>query len=82
MSSTAADAPSDVQALEERRDALVARLSAIRADLARGFDRDGEERAVELENFDVLNEIARVAEEDLERVEARLEDARRAAAKR
>lgn len=62
----------DGTALRERRDALRARLAAIRADVARGLDRDAEERAVELENADVLDEIARVTALELEDVERRL----------
>ena len=62
----------DKASLLQRRTALRSRLEAIRRDARRGLDRDSSERAVELENAEVLNEIARVAQEDLEQVEKKL----------
>lgn len=64
--------------LVARRDELLARLNAIKADIGSGLDADWEEQAVQLENADVLNEISRVTAEELNRVEAavlRLEQA-------
>lgn len=58
--------------LIERRDALTKRLEAIRADIGRGLDRDAEEQAVQLENFEVLQEIHRVTEQELQAVRARI----------
>lgn len=55
--------------LAKHRDALRGRLAAIEADSRRGLDADSGERAVQLENAEVLNEIARVTREELERVE-------------
>lgn len=72
------DSKDDIEKLLERREALRERLAAIRADHARGLDRDSSERAVELENAEVLNEIARVAEVELASVEERIGRARRA----
>ncbi|MDX1380889.1 MAG: hypothetical protein R3233_07195 [Xanthomonadales bacterium] len=58
--------------LIERRDALAKRLEAIRADIGRGLDRDAEEQAVQLENFEVLQEIHRVTEQELQAVRAQI----------
>jgi len=58
--------------LLQRRAALRSRLEAIRRDVGRGLDRDSSERAVELENAEVLDEIARVAHEELEQIEIKL----------
>lgn len=54
------------------RDALRARLQAIRDDYRQGLDADSEERAVQLENREVLDGIARATSAELERVERRL----------
>jgi len=61
------------QALLERKRELLERLNKIRADIGRGLDKDSSERAVELENAEVLNEIAKVTEEELEKVETELQ---------
>jgi hypothetical protein len=58
--------------LLKRREELKSRLEAIRRDVGRGLDRDSSERAIELENAEVLNEIARVAQEQLEQVDEKL----------
>jgi RNA polymerase-binding transcription factor DksA len=58
--------------LIQRRDELRGRIAAIRRDLAGGLDDDLEEQAQQLENYDTLLEIARVAEEELGRVEQAL----------
>jgi len=55
-----------------KRDELFKRLQAIEADYKRGLSADSEERATELENAEVLDGIARVAAEELQRVEAAL----------
>ena len=66
----------DIRALRARREALLARLAAIRADIGRGLDRDSGERAIELENAEVLDEIARLAEIELGDIDARIAEAR------
>lgn len=58
--------------LEQQRDELRARLDAIRTDLRQPLDADSEERAIQLENREVLEGIARAASEELARVEQRL----------
>lgn len=55
-----------------RRDALLTRLNAIRKDYANGLPADFEEQAQQLENADVLNEISRLAADELGTVEAAL----------
>ena len=62
----------DLQALEARRKELKERIAAIHRDLGRGLEKDYEEQAIQLENLEVLQEIARVAEEDLRKVELEL----------
>ncbi len=59
--------------LIKRRDELRERLTAIRRDLAGGLTRDLEDQAQQLENQDTLMEIARVTEEELEKVEVQLQ---------
>ena len=56
------------EALRKKQVELKIRLEAIRNDFGRGLDKDSSERAVELENAEVLNEIARVTEQELENV--------------
>ena len=58
--------------LEQQRDELRARLDAIRDDLRQPLDADSEERAIQLENREVLEGIARAASEELARIEQRL----------
>ena len=63
-----------MQELLTRRDELVARLESIEKDYRGGLDADSAERAVQLENAEVLDGIARAAAEELEQVERRLAD--------
>ncbi len=62
----------DTQSLEARRDELQGRIKAIHRDLGRGLEKDYEEQAIQLENLEVLQEIARVAEAELRKVELEL----------
>jgi len=55
-----------------RREELVKRLDAIRADLGRGLDADAEEQALQLENLEVLQEIRRLAEAELAEIDREL----------
>jgi hypothetical protein len=61
-----------VQELETRRDELRDRIEAIHRDLGRGLEKDYEEQSIQLENLEVLQEIARVAEQELRKVEIEL----------
>lgn len=60
-------------ALIKQREELRERLDAIQKDFAKGLDRDWEEQAVQLENAEVLNEIARVTAEELTKIELAVE---------
>lgn len=64
--------PKDREQLLARRAELQKRMKAIRADLERGLDNDPEEQALELENMEVLQEIHRVAEQELKEIEKEL----------
>ncbi len=55
-----------------QRDELRERLQRIEKDLRQPLDADSQERAIQLENREVLEGIARAAAEDLARVEQRL----------
>lgn len=61
------------ESLEERKKELLKRLEAIRADLGKGLAADSEEQAIQLENLEVLQEIQRLADEELRQVEQQLE---------
>jgi RNA polymerase-binding transcription factor DksA len=56
-----------------KRDELQERLNAIQKDIGRGLDKDWEEQAVQLENAEVLDEIARVTSEELHKIEQGIE---------
>lgn len=58
--------------LIKKRDQLRQRLADINKDYQRGLDADSEERAVQLENAEVLDGIAKATTEELERIEAEL----------
>ena len=70
--STETKVSKDLDKLAARRDELVARLEAIHRDLGRGLEKDYEEQAIQLENLEVLQEIARVAQTELEAVNLEL----------
>jgi hypothetical protein len=55
-----------------RRAELQQRMLAIRADLGRGLAADSEELAVQLGNMAVLQEIHRLAEQELQQIEMEL----------
>jgi hypothetical protein len=61
-----------LQELEVRRDELRNRIEAIHKDLRGGLEKDFEEQSIQLENLEVLQEIARVAEQELREVEIKL----------
>ncbi len=61
-----------MQELLSRRDELVARLESIEKDYRGGLDANSKERAVQLENAEVLDGIARAAADELDQVEDRL----------
>lgn len=59
--------------LTEKRDELRKRLDAIQKEIAKGLDQDWEEQAIQLENAEVLDEIARVTSEELSKLEHGIE---------
>ncbi|MDH3326987.1 MAG: hypothetical protein OEM38_09765 [Gammaproteobacteria bacterium] len=62
----------DIARLIEKRDELRQRLENIEKDYRQGLDADSEERAVQLENAEVLDGVAKAAAEDLEKIEMQL----------
>jgi len=60
------------QDLLDKRDELQDRLDRILADIGQGLDPDSSERAVQLENAEVLDEIARVTDEELKKLELQI----------
>ncbi len=64
----------DREALVTRRDELRKRLAAIQKDIGGGLEKDMEDQAQQLENYDTLIEIARVAEQELETIERQLRE--------
>jgi RNA polymerase-binding transcription factor DksA len=57
-----------LEELIQSRDELLKRLEAIGKDLRGGLDADWKEQAIQLENREVLHEIARVTEENLQQI--------------
>ena len=55
-----------------RRDELRDRIDSINSDFRQGLDADSEERAIQLENYEVLQGIANAAADELRQIEARL----------
>ena len=62
----------DKSQLIAKRDELRARLKSIEEDYRRGLDADSEERAVQLENAEVLAGIAKAISEELRQIEEQL----------
>ena len=65
----------DTEELQQKKQELEERLEKIKLDLGHELSADSAERATELENRDVLLEIARVTEEELARIKQQLNDA-------
>jgi hypothetical protein len=61
-----------IVALESRRAELVDRLKPIQRDLGGGLDKDFEEQAIQLENLEVLQEIYRLAQEEISEIDRQL----------
>ena len=61
-----------IRELQTKRQELIERLEAIERDYRQGLDRDAEEQAIQLENAEVLDGIARAARGELERIEKEL----------
>ena len=67
------DTKSRLQELTAKRDELLNRVKSIKKDFRRGLNKDSSEQAVELENAEVLDEIARVSMEELAKVNVAIE---------
>lgn len=61
-----------IEDLRKQRDSLRKRLEQIEIDYKNGLSADSEERAIQLENADVLDGIARVTANELAQVEEQL----------
>ena len=62
----------NVSLLMQQRVRLAERLKAIKNDLKAGLDRDSEEQASQLENYEVLLEIERVTSERLSELDRQI----------
>jgi hypothetical protein len=65
---------SEIEQLKEKRNKLRQKLASIEADYRRGLVSDSDDRAIELENADVLAGIARAVADELEEIESRLSE--------
>lgn len=66
--------PERIKALKMRKAELEKRVGDIQKDYRRGLSADSEERATELENAETLEEIQRVALEELRIIEEHLRE--------
>lgn len=66
------DTQNEKQRLIAKRDELRARLESIEKDYRQGLDADSEEQALQLENAEVLEGIAKSTAEELQHVEEQL----------
>lgn len=62
----------DKKQLTKKRDELRSRLESIEKDYRQGLDSDLEEQAVQLENAEVQEAIAKSTSEELQRIEDKL----------
>lgn len=72
MNKSENDIQQELTALKRRREELRSRLAQIEKDYRGGLSADSDEQAIELENAEVLDGIARATAEELASVEARL----------
>ena len=63
-----------LEKLLAKKQELEQRLEKIKEDMRKGLSADLEEQATELENSDVMVEIARVTEEELDAIKKVLDD--------
>ena len=62
----------EISELRLQRDSLRERLEAIQQDYKKGLSADSDDQAIELENAEVLEGIAKAAAEELSQIEERL----------
>ncbi len=60
--------------LLRKREELMERLDKIKADLQQGLDRDYEDQAIQLENAEVLDGIARSTQAEIDRITEKLQN--------
>lgn len=58
--------------LLKKQQELIERITAIKKDFERGLDRDLEEQALQLENYEVLQGLLEQASAELEKIELQL----------
>lgn len=58
--------------LLKKQQELIDRITAIKKDFERGLDRDLEEQALQLENYEVLQRLLEQAAAELEKIEIQL----------
>ena len=58
--------------LLKKQQELIERITAIKKDFEKGLDRDLEEQALQLENYEVLQRLLEQAEIELEKIEKQL----------
>ncbi len=63
----------DIKQLQQKRAELQKRLDAISQDYRDGLDADSSERAVQMENDEVLAEIARVCRAEIQAIDRQLQ---------
>jgi RNA polymerase-binding transcription factor DksA len=66
------DTEQEKRELIARHDELRERLRAIHRDYGQALDKDTEDQAQQLENAEVLEGLAKAADEELERIKKRL----------
>ena len=71
----------EIAELLQQRDALRERLESIEQDYKKGLSADSEEQAIQLENADVLEGIAKATAEELSQIEDQLAKLRNTIAK-
>ncbi len=66
----------NIAQLKAERDRLRKKLAAIEADYRKGLAPDSEDRAIDLENAEVLEAISKSTAEELEKIEKQLSELR------
>jgi len=72
------ETPNKLEQLIVKRNELLTRVESIKEDFRKGLDKDSSEQAIELENAEVLDEIARVSMEELGKVNVAIEQLEKA----
>ncbi len=62
----------EIDKLHQDRERLEEKIESIRRDLKQGLDASSDEQAIQLENYDVLMEILKISEDELESVNQKI----------